>query len=81
MHADHILLSGQKGNEAAKNNLFVDSEDPSENVWVMFVRHMLHGEYLAILLGSGTVRPEARIDLKSYIMQFSTFYKAFSLAH
>ena len=35
------------------------------NVWVMFVRHMLHGEYLAILLGSGTVRPEARIDLKT----------------
>merc|ERR1719510_2340049 len=24
---------------------------------------MLHGEYLAILLGSGTVRPETRIDV------------------
>ena len=28
------------------------------------MRHMLHGEYLSILFGSGTVRPEARIDLK-----------------
>ncbi len=44
-------------------HLFVDPEDPCANVGVMLVRHMLHGEYLSVLFGSGTVRPEARIDL------------------
>jgi hypothetical protein len=46
-----------------RHNLFVDPEDPCANVGVMLVRHMLHGEYLSVLFGSGTVRPEARIDI------------------
>lgn len=46
-----------------RHNLFVDPEDPCANVGVMLVRHMLHCEYLSVLFGSGTVRPEARIDI------------------
>ena len=46
------------------NNLFVDSEDPCANVWIMFVRDVLNGEYLAILLGAATVRPKARVHLQ-----------------
>ena len=44
--------------------LFVDPEDPSANVWIMFVRDMFDGEYLAILFRAGTVRPKARVHLK-----------------
>ena len=44
--------------------LFVDPEDPCANVWIMFVRDMFDGEYLAILFRAGTVRPKARVHLK-----------------
>lgn len=46
-----------------RDDLFVDSEDPCANIGVMLVRHVLNGEYLTILFGSGTVGPETGIHI------------------